>query len=338
MTDPDRVLRPLREAEPAIEQLETYDSPAALTDALRATSHAVERTLRTLLRSDPSTPDAVRLTAMSPDQMTLDAVLTELRRRDLISLGLAGRIHEMRQALDRAERNEVRASDADNAENVVRGVREEVRRLAARESREAAPARVSTVAAGDEQDFDAVEGGRWRLPVLPRHAAAAALVLVLVAIAALFVFGGSSEMEQGVQAFRDDRKGIAEQHFRAALEDDAKNNTARLYLARILREQGRNQEALRVLREAYATDAQDEAVLRELGYLLLQENRPELAADQFRRAVEINPDEPLNWVGVIESLRRSGSAEAEEWLRRAPSEAQTMIRDRLTPRDPAANP
>ena len=45
----------------------------------------------------------------------------------------------------------------------------------------------------------------------------------------------------------------------------------------------RNEEALRLLREAYATDAQDEAVLRELGYLLLQEDRPELAADPFRR-------------------------------------------------------
>lgn len=334
MIDPDRVLRPLREAEPAIEQLEMYDSPAALTDALRATSDAVERTLRALLRSDPAIPDAVRLTALSPESMTLDAVLTELRRRDLVSLGLAGRVHELRQAVERAERGEVRAADADNAEDVVQCVREEVERLGRRAAtaRYAAPA----VLTDDDVGPDLEEIRPRRAPPIrrPLYVVAAAALILGGAIAAVLLFGGNSDMEKGVEAFRDDRKGVAEQHFRAALQRDEENNTARLYLARILREQGRTDEALRILRAAVTTDARDDAVLRELGYLLLQENRPALAAEQFRSAVELNADEPLNWVGAVESMRLAGEARAEDWLQRAPVEARDMIRRRAASRPP----
>jgi tetratricopeptide (TPR) repeat protein len=334
MIDPDRVLRPLREAEPAIEQLEMYDSPAALTDALRATSDAVERTLRALLRSDPAIPDAVRLTALSPESMTLDAVLTELRRRDLVSLGLAGRVHELRQAVERGERGEVRAADADNAQDVVQCVHEEVERLGRRPAtaRHAAPAVLMDDA---EPDLEEIRPRRAPPIQRPLYVVAAAALILGAAIAAVLLFGGSGDMQQGVEAFREDRKGVAEQHFRAALQRDEENNTARLYLARILREQGRTDEALRILRAAVTTDARDDAVLRELGYLLLQENRPALAAEQFRTAVELNAEEPLNWVGAVESMRLAGEARAEEWLQRAPAEARDMIRRRAASRPPA---
>lgn len=132
MIETGRVLRPLEEAEPAIEQLDTYESPAVLTEALRATWHAVDRTLRTLLRSDASAPDRIRLTALSQDLMSADAVMLELRRREFVSLGLAGRVHELRQALERAESGSVRAADADNAREVVRCLIEEVHGVARR--------------------------------------------------------------------------------------------------------------------------------------------------------------------------------------------------------------
>jgi tetratricopeptide (TPR) repeat protein len=330
MMETDRVLRPLRDAEPAIEQLETYESPAALSEALRATSHAVDRTLRTLLRSDASAPDSIRLTAMSPDQMTLDAVLTELRRRDLISLGLAGRVHELRQAVERADRNEVRASDADNAQDVVRCVRDEVRGAARRavETPPLAAAQRPPEFAGARDADEALVVERAGSIRRPQTLAIGALVLLAAVVVAILLLARSSDLERGVEAFRENRKGVAEQHFRSALERDEENNTARLYLARILREQGRNQEAGQLLRAAVTTDPRDEAVRRELGYLFLGLNRAEAAAQQFRQAVELNAEEPLNWVGLVEALRRAGDPSADEWLRRAPAEAQQMIRQR----------
>ncbi|HEX6309098.1 MAG TPA: tetratricopeptide repeat protein [Longimicrobiales bacterium] len=336
MIEADRVLRPLREAEPAIDRLDSYESPAVLTEALRATWHAVERTLRTLLRSDATAPDDIRLTAMSPDQMSTDSVLTELRRRDLISLALAGRVHELRQALQRAERSELRAADADTAQDVVRTLTAEVHGIARRAAAPPKQAHAKHAAAEAEAEFDEADVVGYRaglpLPRRPLLIAALALVLLVIAILAVVLLGGESEMERGVAAFREDRAAAAEQHFRAALADDEDNNTARLYLARILREDGRTEEAAQLLRAAATSEPDDAAVRRELGYLLLDQNRPEIAAEQFRRAVELDAEEPLNWVGLVEALGRSGDPLAEEWLRRAPAEAQEMVRQRRTAR------
>jgi tetratricopeptide (TPR) repeat protein len=335
MIEPDRVLRPLREAEQAIDRLDTYESPAVLTEALRATWHAVDRSLRTLLRSDASAPDSIRMTAMSPEQMPADAVMQELRRRDLISLELAGRVHELRQALTRAETGDARAADADNALEVVRGVSEDVHSRA----RRAMPAHESAVVAGllpgAEGERNAVVsdasggtagggavsgvGERVRPLVL---AAVAALVLIASAIA-VFLAGGDSAMDSGIAAFEEDRHDDAEQHFRAALEQDDDNVTASLYLARILRTGERYEDAAAVLRDAAARAPDDAAVRRELGYLFLDLNSPSSAAAQFRRAVEIDAADRLNWLGLVDALNRTGdSAAAAEWLSRAPAAAR----------------
>lgn len=358
MIETDRVLRPLREAEPAIDRLDTYESPAVLTEALRATWHAVDRTLRTLLRSDATAPDSIRLTVMSPEQMSSDVVLTELRRRDLITLGLAGRVHELRQAVDRADRGDVRAADADNARDVVRCAIDEVTRLA-RRARSAPPGSAArppssagtSSSAAEVLSISDDEDPTWMMSPTSAPTAAhvaealresarfspgrrslwialGAAIVLAMAVAAVFLLGRDSDMEKGVAAFREDRHGAAEQHFRAALLEDDALNTARLYLARILREQGRNAEAADVLRAAATLDGNDAAVRRELGYLFLDLENAKPAVQQFRRAVEIDPAEPLNWVGLYEAQVRDGDAGAAETLRRAPAEAQAMVRQR----------
>ena len=316
MMETDRVLRPLQEAEPAIERLDTYDSPAALTEALRAIWHAVDRALRALLRSDASAPDSIRMTAMSPEQTSAEAVMLELRRRELISLTLAGRIHELRQALDRGGSDGVRAADADNAREVVRRLREEVSGAAQTESAHDAPGNDSMHA----------QSG-WTGPHgRPLVLAAVAAVILVAGVAAVVLFSGVSEMDRGIAAFGDDRPAVAEQHFRAVLQTDEENNTARLYLARILRRDGRHREAGELLQASAAHDAQDTGVRRELGYLFLDLDRPQSAARQFRQAVEIDADDPLNWVGMVQALALSGdSAGAAEWLRRAPAAAREMM-------------
>jgi len=335
MIETDRVLRPLREAEPAIEQLDTYESPVVLTEALRATWQAVDRTLRTLLRSDASAPDSIRLTALSPEQMSADAVMLELRRRDMVSLAVAGRVHELRHALRRAEAGTVRAADADNAREVVRSLIEEVHGAARRAHTSSdahgvtpPPSAPQDAQPGDEDPPVARigwSGAQTRTLLL----AAAAMAVLVLAVLAVFLFADGSELEQGVAAFSDGRMDVAEQHFRAALRHDADDTTARLYLARILRRESRHQEAADLLRDATALDPDDAAVRRELGYLFMDLDRPAYAGTQFRRAVEIDAEDPLNWVGLVHALALSGdSAAAAEWLRRAPAAAREMVRER----------
>src|SRR5512140_1569196 len=102
MIDAPRVLRPLSEAGDAIDRLVTYERPADLAGALEATWTAVDRSLRLLLRSDVAVPEAHRLAALAPDEMPLPKLIEALRQRNLISMELAGRIHELSQAAQRA--------------------------------------------------------------------------------------------------------------------------------------------------------------------------------------------------------------------------------------------
>lgn len=338
MIEADRVLRPLEEAAPAIGKLDTYESPAVLLEALRSTWQAVERTLRVLLRSDTTVPDTVRMAAMSSGDMTFDAVMMELRRRDRVSIELAGRLHELGQSVRRAEGTGARPADADLAQEVVALVRREVQEAADRPIRASAHGAVVAEALGDgiHPVPPAESPGRRRLDVqamlgrLPRSrpwvlggAAGAALLVVLLAV---MVFGRGSDMEAGIEAFRQQRYGVAEQRFRAELSRHEDNITARLYLARILRAQGRTQEVAELLKGAARTAPRDPAVRRELGHLFLDLKQPALAVEQFKIAVEQAPEEQLNWVGLIEALYRAGDPTTEQWVTRAPPAVQAMVR------------
>lgn len=343
MMEPDRVLRPLQEARPAIERLDTYESPAALTDALRATWHALDRTLRLLLRNDPGAPDPVRLSALS-EELPLDDVITALRRRELLTLSLAGRIHELGQAVRRAETDGVRAADADNGIAVVHALEAEVRALARVQrqqpawdaaDRSAHREAERTVSSAWSEGVESVESRRaWRLPPRVALLVGSAVLVLVIAVVAVVLLGRDGEMERGMAAFSAGRSAAAEQHFRNVLRRDEDNVSARLYLARILRGQNRSQEAAELLRAAARLAPRDPAVRRELGYLFLSLNRAPNAVEQFRQAVELAPEEPLGWVGLVESMRRAGDPAAEEWLRRAPAEAQAMVR---TGRRPGGN-
>jgi tetratricopeptide (TPR) repeat protein len=171
-------------------------------------------------------------------------------------------------------------------------------------------------------------GALWsRLPrSRPWVLGAAAGATLLVVILAFLLVGRGADMEAGIEAFRQQRHGVAEQRFRAVLSDDAENVTARLYLARILRAQGRTQEVAELLQGAARTSPRDPAVRRELGHLFLDLKQPSQAVEQFKIAVEHAPEEQLNWVGLIEALYRAGDPTAEQWVTRAPPAVQAMVR------------
>ncbi|MGH7506209.1 MAG: tetratricopeptide repeat protein [Longimicrobiales bacterium] len=350
MIDPDRVLQPLRAEEGAIGRLETYGSPSELADAVAAVRDAVDRALRLLLRNDPAAPDDVRLTALSAAELPHDRLITALRRRELISLSLAGALYELEQAAARAETVDIRATDADLARRVVGALMTEVRGgpdtpLAAAapgplEARTIEKARVRAVARdaveahGREDSVHPVPGPGRGLPS-KRLAIVAAVVFAMATVIFVAVRLGSRPrpVEAAIAAFRRDDFASAEMLFEGAVRADSGEVTALLYLGRIYRRDGRFSDAARVLSAAEDQAPDDADIRRELGYLFMDLERPEAAARQFDRARELAPDDELNWLGFIRALRAAGDPQAELWLERAPP----GVRAALTSATPKGN-
>lgn len=331
MVDPDRVLRPLDDERTAIDQLTTYETTEQLRDALRASWRAFERSLRNLLRSDPSAPDELRLSALSSADLPVDRLIPALRSRNLISLELAGMGHDFEQSTQRVERGSVRPTDADAALAAIAELRREVRGRGHGDGPVVDAARgAATANALDHVVQPATpsgDRGKTRL--------VAGIILALAAIAAAVLMSrdGGNPMDAGVAAFNADDYGLAEREFRRTLDDDPENVTARLYLGRILRIQERYEEAADVLHRASTIAPNDADVRRELGYLFLDLDRPESAAAQFRIAQELEPDNDRSWIGLIRALRAAGDPEAERVLERAPATVRAALRSGQVPTD-----
>lgn len=334
MIDAGRVLQPLDAAGAAIERLDEYRVPAELADAIEETQRAVDRTLRLLLRADARAPDDLRLTALAPDT-PLERVVAGLRQRGLITMELAGRVHELGQATERARSRAVQASDADIAREAVRLLRYEVG--AASEpvpsvAHDAVAAQPLATAPQEVPPPDAVDAAARNR----RLAIAGGIVLTVLAIVAVLLLTRSDPMEEGIRAFRAGRLGVAEEQLRQAADDDSSNVTALLYLGRIQRAQGRQEEAGRTLVAAARRAPADADVQRELGYLFLDMNQPASAVRRFRRAQELEPESVAGWVGLVRALRAAGDPSAEEVFARAPAEARALLSQ--SPRSPPPQP
>jgi len=321
MIDVNRGLEPLREAEPAIKKLQDYESTAELASAVQATHAAVQRSLRYLLRADKGAPDDLRLVALSPSELAPDRLIPALRQRDLISLDLAGQVHDLEQCALRAERGSVRAVDADLALRVVDQLRTEIQSLGDRGVREVAH---STVAGGPLDEVHAVPPATETMRMNPRMLIVAAGALVLL-LAAWLLFFNKSPTEKGIGQFNAGQYEQAEQTLRDVVADDPGDARAAFYLALLYRRTQRTEEAGTVLRRALEKNPNDPFLREELGNLFMALGRPELAAKQFRIAQEQDPDNPRYWVRLVTALREAGDPEAEAVLQRAPAEARAML-------------
>jgi cytochrome c-type biogenesis protein CcmH/NrfG len=330
MIDPDRVLQPLREEEAAIGRLDSYQSQAELADAVVAVRDAVDRALRLLLRNDPGVPDEVRLKALSTKDLSRDELIPALRRRERISLTLAGMVHELEGASARAISTDVQAADADLARRVVEALRLEVRGTGDARVEQAAHRMVESLDAEDRTVHEvpppAPAWTRWRLLA---GAGAFALVAILMAI----FLTRKSPLERGIEAFAADDHVRAEAHFEDAMRADSTDVEVLLYLGRIYRRDGRLPDAARVLGSAENLAPEDADVRRELGYLFMDLNQPTFAAQQFDRARELEPENPRSWIGLIRALRAAGDPQSEVWLERAPPEVRAALTSVTPPRE-----
>lgn len=318
MIEVERVLQPLSERHAAIESLDTYASAGELADAIASVCEALERSLRLLLRADTDAPEAARLSALDP-ATTLDAVVTALRRRDRISMTLAGRIHEAENvALRVAEGAEPRAGDADVVHAAVDLLREEVRSPAS------PPADPSPVRFALEETEPATEpeGRGSRAGVVM---AFVAVVLLVPLVFILLSSRGDDARAAAIAAFEAGALAEARTGFETALGEDPDDVTSLLYLARIHRREERHGDAAAVLERAAAAAPEDPDVRRELGWLFMDLGRPEAAVEQFRRARDAAPGETSNWIGLVRALRAAGDPGADEVLREAPPEVQAAF-------------
>ena len=324
MIDVNRALQPLNEAERAIAQLQTYESSAELASALQATNTAVQRTLRFLLRSDRGAPEDLRMAALSPNDLAPDRLIPALRQRDLISLQLAGQIHELDQASVRAAQGQVRPSDADMALRVVDQLRDEVQSYNEKSLRSVAHTAVKSGAIEEEPQLvpmAAAARAPWRIPLM-----IAGVVIFGVLIWALFL--RDSRTEKGVAAYKAGRFAEAQQLFQQEFEDDVANSTAAFYLARLYRKERRYDEAGKVLRRAVEERPQDVKLRVEFGNLFMEIKQPAAAARRFQEAIDIDPDDPRNWVWLVRAQRAAGDPNSEATLQRAPDEARALLQGR----------
>jgi tetratricopeptide (TPR) repeat protein len=330
MIDPSRVLQPLDEAQGAIRQLSDYESTTDLGQAVVTTWQAIERALRLLLRADMTAPDAMRLAALSPVELPPDRLIETLRQRNRISLELAGMTHELERASARAAAGEVRAADADVARRAVEKLRSEVHSAGEQSVREVAHQAVETGAieepAQGVQPADLRRRPGWVRWALIGLGVAAMVLIGFWAVTSGALMGHEGDMKKAIAAYNAGKMPEAESGFRKVVADDPSNTTALLYLGRLFRRDNRREEAAAALNRAAAQSPTDGDVRRELGNLLMDLNHPREAAEQYRQAVNAQPTEKLNWIGVVRAMRAAGNpAAAEQLLRKAPPEVQALL-------------
>lgn len=316
-----RGLQPLQEAAGAISRLVEYESTAELASAVQAVHTAVQRSLRYLLRADRGAPDDLRLVALSPSELAPDRLIPALRQRDLLSLELAGQIHDLELAATRAERGSVRATDGDIALRVVDQLRSEIQRLGDRTVRDVAHGAV-TAGAFDEDvhTVPAETHSRW-----PVRMIVTMLVVVVIALIMWLGLFRKSATENGIAQFEREEYSQSEQTLRKVTDNDPGDARAAFYLALLYRRSDRYEDAGRVLRRAIEKKPDDPYLREELGNLFVTLKRPELAARQYRVAQENDPDNPRYWVKLVSALRAAGDPAAERILEQAPEEARALL-------------
>ncbi|GAB5377181.1 MAG: tetratricopeptide repeat protein [Acuticoccus sp.] len=110
----------------------------------------------------------------------------------------------------------------------------------------------------------------------------------------------------------------AEYIYTKLIEHDPQNASALQFLGMIRHTQGRNEEAVALVREAQVIAPHEPGILMNLGNVLLEDGQAEAALEAYRRMLELAPREASAWNNMGVLLRTMGRVElAEEALRKA---------------------
>lgn len=339
MADRQSVLRPLHAAAADLALLRGGPAePDAQRGAILRATHAVENTLRRMLRDEESAPLDLRLRALAPDELPAPEMVAGLRQQGRLTIEFAAALHEL-WGVRRRLTSGLPPAPAD-AQLLLR---------VADRLEEEALAPSAPMARAEPTDWTQIQplpsaarpgpadrGRRWSLPAWWIPAVVGALVLLLLGG---WWFGSrrDNDLEAGVEHFRSGQLTEAVPYFRRYAQANPDDATPRLYMARIHRRARRYREAAEELQQAQRAAPNDPAVHRELGFLFLDTGRPAPAVTRFRTSIQLEPAAADGWVGLVRALRAAGQpAAAEQVLMRAPPEVRALLGDQLPMTPPAA--
>ena len=322
-------LASLDQARPAIARLDISRDPEDIAADVIEGWQAAETALRTLIGSAT---------------MSGQPLIREVRQREMLTLDQAHALVEFSAAHDRAQRTEYRPTSADIA-----AARTGYQQLEAalRQERVAPPpppviAGVASAAPAADVGVEPVAVRRRGFP----------LILLLALLLVLGGLGGgiyyfmmrqsNAALQRGIQAYTSGNRTEARNAFAEAVREDPNDADPHIYLARMAREEGDAQNAVRELETAIKLEPTNGLAQREMGAHLLTKSTAELNAGNlpaalqsldlarrfFARAVEYNPDDrvAMGWLGcslmrlgrVPEAQRFYGRAGPGDWSRCTP--------------------
>ena len=313
-------LAALDQARPAIGRLDVGRDPEDLAADIIEGWEAAQAALRTLIGSAT---------------MAGQPLIREVRQRDLLTLDQAHALVEFSAAHERAQRTDYRPTAADIA--AARTGYQQLEAALRQERPAAPPPRVSAAA-------DATPGTAVPSPVPPAAATRRgfpliALILILMVVGGIgggiyfYATGDSNDaLERGIRAYGAGNRNEARNAFAEAVRDDPQDADPHIYLARMAREEGDANNAVRELQTAIQLEPKNGVAQREMGAHLLAQSVAQanggnipaavqslnLARSFYVRAVEINPNDRVaqGWLGCV--LMRLGQVPvAQSFLSRA---------------------
>jgi tetratricopeptide (TPR) repeat protein len=266
-----------------------------------------------LLDAWGASQDALR-SLIGPTPLSGQALIRELRQREMLTLDQAHGLVDFSAARDRAQHTDYQPSAADIA-----AAQAGLQQLEVVMSQPVsyAPPRATTTgstpvygppratppapAPSVPEAISPVAVVKSPRPVGPLVFVAIVLVFAIAAAfvlissrsggKGLFSFGGPSALERGVAAYASGDRAGARAAFTEAAQKDPKAATPHVYLGRMAREEGDAGTASRELETAVRLDPKSSVAQREMAAHLLALGNLELAANFYRRAIEIDPSD-----------------------------------------------
>ena len=249
------------------------------------------------------------------------ALIRELRQRQMLSFEQANSLAEYQAARDRAQSTNYRPSPADIAAARDGFLKLESGLLASVNPPAAAPpaTAASSAATRPMVSGDTIErAGRRRFPWALVGISLAALLLIGGGAWWSMTRGGNDDVQTGVQLLNQGKREVARDVFKKAARDNPKSALPLVYLGRMFRDEQRYDSATAYLQAAIRRDPKSGAAFKEMAKLLFIEGNYDLARQFFVRTLTVAPSdrEAAGYLGC--TLMRSGRPnEAQSWLQRA---------------------
>ena len=252
------------------------------------------------------------------------ALIRELRQRQMLSFEQANALAEFQAARDRAQRTDYRPSVAD-----VNAARDGFLKLesgllaSVNPPAVAAPAAsasaASAAATRPMTSGDTIErAGRRSFPWALLGIVVAALVLIGGGAWWAMNRGGSDDTATGIQLLNQGKREVARDVFKKAARDNPKSAMPLVYLGRMFRDEQRYDSATAYLQAAIRRDPKSAPAFKEMAKLLFLEGNYDGARVFFVRALTVNPSDRESAGYLACSLMRVGrTTEAQTFFQHA---------------------